>query len=397
MFKYVRLWWPNQDYFGLTADRVLFALRDPQMRAAIFQIWFNRDYTLYGQIMNKDMSLPNWSPAGGMRLYIRKDVIAKLWNYGTVPAPEEIVADPYEGKQVSLAADRVIGADGSQPGQLSRPRDLAVAEDGSLYVADTENHRIQHLAPDGSVLNIWGSYADISKGEAPPGTFFEPWGIALGPDGSIYVADTWNHRIQKFTGEGQFVKMWGYFGEAEQPDAFWGPRDVTVDGDGRVFVTDTGNKRIVVFDADGNYINQFGGTGLGLGQFDEPVGVAVDAEGRVYVADTWNQRIQVFGEDENGNFQTLSSWDIVGWYGGGLDNKPYLAVDDRGHVFVTDPEGDRVLEFTEQGDFVHFWGDSGTGPDNFGLAGAVAVDPQGGVWVSDTDNGRLMHFTVPAQ
>jgi sugar lactone lactonase YvrE len=71
-------------------------------------------------------------------------------------------------------------------------------------------------------LHVWGSFADIAQGEAPPSTFYEPWGIAIGPDGSVYVADTWNHRIQKFTAKGEFIKMWGYFGQAEQPDGFWG-------------------------------------------------------------------------------------------------------------------------------------------------------------------------------
>ena len=80
------------------------------------------------------------------------------------------------------------------------------------------------------------------------GTFNQPWGIGLGPDGSVYVADTWNHRVQKFNAQGEFLSMWGYFGQGEQPEAFWGPRDVAVDSKGRVFITDTGNKRVVVFD-----------------------------------------------------------------------------------------------------------------------------------------------------
>ena len=94
---------------------------------------------------------------------------------------------------------------------------------------------------------MWGSFADANKGDAPGGTFNEPWGIAVAPDGSVYVADTWNYRVQKFTADGKFVQMWGYFGQAEAPDAFYGPRSIAVDNDGRVYVGDTGNKRIVVF------------------------------------------------------------------------------------------------------------------------------------------------------
>ncbi|HEX7975134.1 MAG TPA: 6-bladed beta-propeller, partial [Anaerolineales bacterium] len=396
-FDYIRLWWPNQDYFGLTRDRLLYAITNPQMRSAIFQVWFNRDYTAYGQITNKDMSTPNWNPAARMRMYVRKDIVAKLWNYGAAATTQPAVADPYEGKQVNLSADKVIGAPGSAPGQLQRPRDLALAADGSLYVADTDNNRIQHLAADGSVLHVWGTFADISKGEAPGGTLDQPWGIAVGKDGSVFVADTWNHRIQKFTSDGKFIKMWGYFGQAEKPEAFWGPRDVAVDSQGRVYVTDTGNKRVVVFDADGNFITQFGSLGLAAGQFDEEVGIAVDQQGKVYVADTWNQRIQVFAAAEDGSFKPANSWDVAAWYGQSLDNKPFIAVDNNGHVFATDPEGYRVLEFTGSGQIVRFWGDLGNGPNQFGLAGSVAVDPQGGVWVSDTGNSRLMHFTLPQQ
>jgi streptogramin lyase len=331
-----------------------------------------------------------------MRLYIRKDAIASLWNYGVSPSVEEAVADPYEGKQVSLIADRVIGVQGSEPGQFKRPRDLAVGPDGTLYVADTENHRIQHLSPVGEVINSWGSFAASTEASpAPNGTFNEPWGIAVGPDGAVYVADTWNHRIQKFDADGNFLTTWGFgISQTDDPYGFYGPRDVDVDQKGQVYVTDTGNKRIVMFSSDGEFITSFGSAGFSPGEFDEPVGVSVDSQGRVFVADTWNQRVQVFVQNEDGSFTPNNSWDIVGWYGQSLDNKPFIDVDNGTNLYVADPEGLRVLQFTTDGSFIQYWGDYSTSADGFSLVGSVQADSNGGVWVSDTDNNRLMHFTV---
>lgn len=394
-YDYIRLWWPNQDYFDLTWQRILDALTDPQMRAALYQIWLNRDYTLYGKLTNKDMSLTNWYPSNRMRLYIRKDIANSLWNYGVSATAEEVVADPYEGKQIVISADRIFGSIGTETGQFQKPHGIAVAPDGSIYIADSNNHRIQHLDAQGNVLHVWGAFADASKGPAPGGTFYEPWGIAVAPDGSVYVADTWNHRVQKFTPEGEFITMWGYFGQGEAPDALWGPRDVVVAPDGRVFVSDTGNKRIVIYDANGNPITEFGEAGLQAGQFDEPVGLALSPDGLLFVADTWNQRIQSFLVTPENAFQPLKTWDIVGWYGQSLENKPYLAVDSQGYVYATDPEGYRVLQFTSQGDFVRYWGDLSTGPDGFNLVGGIAVDAEDGIWVSDAGNNRIMHFTLP--
>ena len=394
-FDYIRLWWPMQDYFDLTPQRIIDEITDPQMREALFDIWFNRDYTLYGDLTKKDFSLENWEPSARMRLYVRKDIVAKLWNYGTSPVPEQVVVDPFDGKQINLSADLLVGSAGDQPGMFKNPRDLAVAPDGSLYVADSGNHRIQHLDKNGNVIKVWGSFTGENVVPAPGGTFNEPWGIGVGPDGSVYVADTWNHRIQMFTADGVFVKAWGYFGQAEKPEAFWGPRDILVDSQGRVFVTDTGNKRVVVFDKDGNYLTEFGKAGLNAGEFDEPVGLAMDASGRVYVADTWNQRIQVFKEDGPNNFVPDNAWDIVGWYGQSTDNKPFLAADGSGNLFATDPEANRILEFGPDNKPLRAWGDYSTGADGFNIVGSVAWDGSSGVWVTDVGNARVMHFTLP--
>lgn len=404
-YDYMRLWWPNQEYYYLTPERVWGAIADPKMRQAIFNIWLNRDYTEFAALMPgenqaKALTLEEWSPGARMRLYIRKDIVAKIWNYGASPvvtSPE--ITDPYAGKIVKLSPIQVAGDTGSQPGQFQAPRGLKVAPDGSLYVADSRNHRIQHIAPDGSAINVWGSFADATapNANAPGGTFNEPWDVAIGSDGSIYVSDTWNHRVQKFTADGQFVKMWGYFGQAEAPEAFWGPRGLAVDKAGRVYVMDTGNKRVVIFDPDGNFIAQFGTPGFDKGQFDEPVGIAVAEDGSVYITDTWNQRIQVMVPDNTGMaFTAERMWDVSAWEGQSLDNKPFIAVSPAsGNIFITDPENPRVLEFDPQGTFIRGWGEYSASSEGFGLASGVAVAPDGSVWISDGTNNFLLKFENP--
>ncbi len=428
-FDYIRMWWPNQDYFDLVTtrdpstpfpsdyscngllgflrlfkskdfSRVCTAITNPQIRAGIFNIWFNRDYTTYAAATNDtNLTLATWQPAALMRMYVRKDVVQEMWKYGVTPAQSSTAAqaDPYKGKTITLNANEIVDSTKlSTP--MNAPRAVAVAPDGSLYVADSRNNRILHFDANGNLLNQWGTSSGNDPSHpnpsAAPSTFNEPWGVAVGPDGSVYVTDTWNNRIQKFTAAGQFVKAWSTV--SSPTDAFYGPRGIAVDSKGRVFIADTGNKRIVIFDADGNYITQFGSAGLDPGQFDEPVGVTIDAQGTVYVTDTWNQRVQTFSQSPNGmTFSPLKQWNVVGWYGQSLDNKPFIAVDNKGHVFITDPEGFRVIEYTTDGQLVQTWGDYGSTQSTFGLAAGIAIDSQGNIWVSDAGNNRLMRFALP--
>jgi DNA-binding beta-propeller fold protein YncE len=330
---------------------------------------------------------------------VRKDVAAQVWDYGVAPAVLQPISlvDPYAEKTLTLAADNVFGENGQEPGQLNLPRSVAVAPDGSLYVADTGNHRVQHLAPDGTLLADWGTFASLDQGEAPGGTFNEPWGIAVAPDGTVYVADTWNHRVQRFSPDGRFLGMWGTFGQAETQTAFWGPRDVAVDPSGRVYVSDTGNKRVVVFDESGTPLGEMGEAGGGPlpGQLSEPVGVAIGADGLVYVADTWNSRIQVFEETEPNTWEAVREWTLDAWLTNSLDNKPYLDISPSGVVCASDPDGFRTLCFDSAGTFLAGWGTPGTDLTQFGLPVGVAFDSACGLWVTDTNNHRLMHFTLP--
>ncbi|HPP62213.1 MAG TPA: TIGR03663 family protein [Anaerolineales bacterium] len=438
-YDYTRMWWPNQDYFGLVADRepdqpfpddyscrgllgflqlfkskdfsrVCNVANDANLRAGIWDIWLNREYSRYSQAVAPynpyydpaSYTLEGWVPSDQMRLYIRKDIAEQIWNYGVGPTQTVAEVDPYAANTIRLSADLVVDSSGL-PSPMNAPRALSFAPDGTFYVADSRNHRVLRFDAEGKFLGSWGK---VSPGcpystanppaDIPFDTFCEPWGVAVGPDGSVYVTDTWNARVLKFTGEGKFLSAFGRYGSAEEADTFWGPRGIAVDARGRVYVADTGNKRILVFDSNGKPVARFGEAGLDAGQFDEPVGVAVASNGVVYVADTWNQRVQAFTPTANGlDFVPTMQWDVNGWSGQSLENKPLIAVDAAGRVFVTDPEGYRVLEFDSSGLFIRAWGDYGFELDQFGLAAGVAVDAAGRVWVTDAGNQRVMRFTLP--
>lgn len=398
-FEYHRLWWPMQDYYNLTWDRVKFALTDSAMRSAIFQIWLNRDYTEYAALTGSTtLTVSNWEPSEKLRLYIRKDVIASIWKYGAAPVINAAEAsDPYTTNRIPMVASLTVGTPGSGDGQLQAPRGFVFAPDGTIYIADSRNNRIEHFSASGEFIKTWGTYGNVADNpQLPGGSFFEPWGIAVDKNGNVFVTDTWNHRIQKFDSNGTFIKMWGYFNNDGSPNAFWGPRDITIDAQDRLYVTDTGNKRVAIFDLEGNFIGQFGTAGMEPGQFDEQVGIAINSKGEILVADTWNQRIQVFSYDPATNAATyLRGWDVSAWFSNTVENKPFIAVDKNDNVYITDPEGYRVIEFNNEGAYLRSWGDYSTTIDGFGLPSGIKVDSNGSVWVSDAGNNALLRYELP--
>jgi hypothetical protein len=153
-------------------------------------------------------------------------------------------------------------------------------------VADSNNHRIQKFDSNGTFLAKWGSEG------SGDGQFNWPAGVWVDNSGNVYVADYNNHRIQKFDTYGAFLAKWGSEGGGD--GEFKNPTGVWVDDSGNVYVAERGNHRIQKFDPNGTFLAKWGSQGSGDGQFDGPVGVAVDSSGNVYVTDTGNSRIQKF-------------------------------------------------------------------------------------------------------
>jgi uncharacterized protein (TIGR03663 family) len=389
-FEYIRMWWPMQDYFGLGYESVLNNITNPERLAALWDIWYRRDYTRYGQINDVDYSLANWPVVDRMRFYVEKTLAAKLWDIGSMTTmhPISFEVDPFESVSVTRIASFVWGSNGNNSGEFNRPRDVAVSSNNEVYVADTFNHRIQKFDKNGNLLLKWGEYGSIQQTEGASRGLNEPWGLAVSTNDMIYVADTWNHRIVKFDSDGGWVTSWGSFGDGVDLYSMWGPREVTIGPDGLVYVADTGNKRISVFTQDGVAVRQIGQAGSFEGELEEPVGVAVGLDGQIYVADTWNARIQVFNNE--GSY--LREWPVSEWEGQSLDNKPYLAIDNTDRIFATAPEGYRILVWDLYGNPILGWGNFGNDLQSFDLPTGIDLDADGGLYVTDTDNDRVMYF-----
>lgn len=234
---------------------------------------------------------------------------------------------------------------------LKEPRDAAVDGLGRVWVADFGNSRLRVFDGNGGYLGGWGGRGD------GPYSFKDLCGVAIqGTD--VYVADTWNGRVQWFTLQG----VWK--GSAV---GLTGPRGVAVAADGRVWVSDTGNHRLVAYDPTLREQSAVGRLGSGPGEFNSPVGIAVGPSGIVFVADTGNRRVVLLERD--GRYR--ASWPVPGWE---RPVEPHVEVDRDGTVYVTDPGvAEALLQFDENGVLVA----RRTSDDesrSFSLPSGIAID-----------------------
>jgi DNA-binding beta-propeller fold protein YncE len=238
------------------------------------------------------------------------------------------------------------GGRGSGRGQFDNPHGLTVDSAGNIFVADSGNGRIEKFSPKGTFVT---SIATT-----------DPNGLAIDRAGNIYVAEIGSkHRVRKLRPDGKFIAAWA--------PALYGPRKIVIGPDDSIYVVDSGRNRIVKFSPDGQVLASWGSEGSGDGQFRGNSSVAVDgANNRVYVADPMNSRMQVF--DSAGKF--VAKWLVPEW--GQPIGFEDLAIDlQRGRLYASSAHMNSILVFDLQGN--RFGVLTPTPPDKLDRPSALAL------------------------
>jgi len=307
-------------------------------------------------------------------------------------------------------------------GQFGLPSGLVSDASGVLYLADYSNHRIRKISADGTLSTVAGTGTMGNSGDgasATLATLNSPSGLALASDGSLYIADTNNHRIRKITPQGTLLAVAGtgnpgFGGDGGPATAAQLNRPIGLgfDASGALWVADYNNQRIRKIDSNGT-ISSIAGTGTAgysgdggpasSAQLNNPAAIAFDTAGNAYVADYTDHRIRKISA--NGTISTLAGAGTLGNSGDGgaalsaqLHNPIALAVTSSGLVYVSDSQNHRVRQIDLNGHISALVGTGVAGFSGDGQAASVAqlsqpwglaVDGSGRLYIADSVNYRI--------
>ena len=286
------------------------------------------------------------------------------------------------------------GSFGTGDGQFDRPRGIAVDSDGNVYVADSGNNRIQKFTSTGIFLDKWG---ERGNGE---GQFINPAHIAVDSNSDIYVTEDhtgilthgtpFRIRIQKFSLTGDFIRQWG---EAGTDDGeFFQPRGIAIESDDDILIVDSRNFRIQKFTSDGGFIRKWGRYEPGDDRnwhLGSPIDIAVDSNDDNYVTDAHSgaQHYLVKKFDRAGNF--IRKWGSFGIGDGEFNHPDGIATFSGNSLLVVDSQNHRIQEFSRDGVFITKWGL----PGQFLAPTGVAINKINDMhYISDTGNHRVQRY-----
>ena len=256
-----------------------------------------------------------------------------------------------------------------------KPFSVALTPKQALVVSDVARDCIRVFSPSGKELLSFGS---SGTGQ---GQFSHPNGVAVDGEGNIYVVDSSNNRVQKFTPEGKFLAS--SVVKIKKRLLCGQPRGIAFnDSNNKVYVTDGFNNRIIIFNDDLSFFGSI------EGYIRYPSGIAFDTAktGNIYVS--VSDSIKVFTAE--GKF--LNEFGRYGPGEGEFNAASDVAVDSNGMVYVSETNNYRVSIFNSEGQFVKMFGSEGSEPGQFQNPYGLAVDSSGVVYVCDMANHRIQMF-----
>jgi hypothetical protein len=288
-----------------------------------------------------------------------------------------LILIPFVLFALSIAFAEFIENPPTYIGQLtvSSPSGAAFDYSGNIYILDRSDKLVKKYANDGVPITEW-----ISCGADDPSQCFTPFDIAVDSYSNVYVTDYMG--ITKFDQDGKFSITFGFTGGTGTGIAVYSSVDSSGTPATSIYIANSPNHRIQKFSPDGILLEEWGWQYSSLaGQFKFPYDVDVDSVGNVYVADTYNLRIQKF--DPNGNFLTL--WPTSSYPSG-------IAIDSADNVYAISWLNCSIEKFTSEGILLTRWGNCGTEEEQFTSPFRINVSPEGEIYVSDTGNGRIQVF-----
>lgn len=302
------------------------------------------------------------------------------WLIGFVLAMNAAAA-PARAGEATFSHELSFGSHGDGPGQFKYAEDIALLPDGRLLVTDASHAWVQLFdQKSGAFLKRFGGKTDDDSG------FVKPEGIAVAPNGDVYVADYDTGFIKRYNAALEWQQT--FFEHGLNPGQNSRSEFMSI-RNGRLYIADEGNHHVDVFDLSGRFLFDFGGLGNENGRLNNPEAAKVNSVGEVFVTDLKNNRVQVF--DSQGRF--LRGWGRKGSRHGEFSGPVGIAFDAYDNVYVTEIGNNRVQVFRRNGEFITAFGQAGDGPGQFRNIHGIAVDPNTGrVFIADTDNHRIQVF-----
>lgn len=260
---------------------------------------------------------------------------------------------------------------------MVKPYGIAVSPDGLLYVADTAARRVFVFDPDRKTVSFVGEKSGNGK-------LTKPIGVAVDAEGKVFVADATLNRVFGYLRDGSVAIAIGGDGELKSPSGLAVDR-----ANQRLYVADSMRHQVLCFSTvDGSHVRTIGERGGDPGNFNFPTNLFVDAAGQVYVADTLNFRVQIF--DGQGRF--VRTFGTQGDTPGTLNRPKGIAVDSEGHVYVADTSFNNFQIFDGEGQLLLSVGSAGRGSGEFLLPAGLYIDVLDRIYVADQGNSRVQVF-----